>query len=903
NFTLDESLEIKQHYTTKLSNLKRMLGADKDSYIHSKGFVLMILGDLYYFDQEYDDAIIHYRDAVQNLKELIYKSNPEDRKDIFNIVLLTRNLLKLGLCYEKKKTYDSTFTVFGQITDLLADVRKLAEADYAQEYLLNNRANTKFSIGESFEGQTIENPFFLKKERNTWHNTVQKSRTSYSEGKPQSFSDALRALPLSSSRIKLAQKISTLEGIRLIYQPLLAKLYVKEKASLGGVNYSDIDRVEDEFRYMTKIIDLKEKFLIKAEFYNKLGDLLYFKNGFLDEKTEKKKIIYCHTEESFCNKNEHVDATGKLNIIDVDNQKYFRSPCSSCKMYMKSLETLCDTGELIGNPKVKLNNTIYNLLGHLQQVPTDKFTRENYISSLANNLFKIGDTFLSCMTKEHEIKESFLIALLSSINEAYDAKTLIQYIGFNDISKAEEALCYFFLSSAYFRQIGSNNNCATQVLRILYVIDMYTSERKVTFTDNVFKLIESNLLTSYFSFVYRSFDNTHRPEIATFQDTFDGDFEKVPFALQNISASGEFKEAVILYNRLKLKHQLEEVSYKSLFVEPNSMINNSFNRIHELRLKGRMHSKIFETLFNTKTLNSLKSSILDFDQNKIDEFRENTYKIKKSIDNFKKEIREFYARRNVEINVLLDKIMIIDKTKDIKLQKDYLLSILEELKNVLIVAITYKIFTLLNMPKEKLEEKDINDFKNKIKENIISKDENLKNKPIKEVLEFIILDAIFCYINVIRILKVHGESYVVNHSQLAQAYKQLAKWCKYYEHYKILIDDKKAEPEDKLDNKLEEYIGKSDLINIKENYNLEMAKDHYYKALNTHNERQVYQFFIADMYYLDDDFNDHLTHFCAATERFWINSGKIQKQLEGINRTLASNTKLYSIGQYLNDDS
>ncbi len=34
------------------------------------------------------------------------------------------------------------------------------------------------------------------------------------------------------------------------------------------------------------------------------------------------------------------------------------------------------------------------------------------------------------------------------------------------------------------------------------------------------------------------------------------------------------------------------------------------------------------------------------------------------------------------------------------------------------------------------------------------------------------------------------------------------------------------------------------------------------------------------MYYLDDDFHDELTHFCAAAERFRINSGQIEAAIK-----------------------
>ncbi|MGD2114769.1 MAG: hypothetical protein PVG07_06945, partial [Acidobacteriota bacterium] len=42
---------------------------------------------------------------------------------------------------------------------------------------------------------------------------------------------------------------------------------------------------------------------------------------------------------------------------------------------------------------------------------------------------------------------------------------------------------------------------------------------------------------------------------------------------------------------------------------------------------------------------------------------------------------------------------------------------------------------------------------------------------------------------------------------------------------------------------------------------------------------QSYKSIIERMYYLDDDFSDELTHFCAAMERFRINTGDVERSI------------------------
>ena len=51
------------------------------------------------------------------------------------------------------------------------------------------------------------------------------------------------------------------------------------------------------------------------------------------------------------------------------------------------------------------------------------------------------------------------------------------------------------------------------------------------------------------------------------------------------------------------------------------------------------------------------------------------------------------------------------------------------------------------------------------------------------------------------------------------------------------------------------------------------------------------------MYTLDDDFNDNLTHFCAASERYRMNTQKIQNQIEKVDAYL-KHSKLYQFEMY-----
>ncbi len=75
NFTLDESLPIKQYYNRKLHDLlsiyrPTLAKFEAGNFINAVAFVRMILGDLHYYDEEFDHAILEYLEAVQELKRL-----------------------------------------------------------------------------------------------------------------------------------------------------------------------------------------------------------------------------------------------------------------------------------------------------------------------------------------------------------------------------------------------------------------------------------------------------------------------------------------------------------------------------------------------------------------------------------------------------------------------------------------------------------------------------------------------------------------------------------------------------------------------------------------------------------------------------------------------------------------
>ncbi len=132
NFTLDESVLIKQHYRDLLKQQIAQTAAipsgeqDQD-HSESLPFLFEILGDLNALDQQYGDALLEYRNALQYLPPGLERLYPrqggapltgapdgpdlsDDRTFLIaaspiHLILYVRLLLKMGLIAEQRRQY------------------------------------------------------------------------------------------------------------------------------------------------------------------------------------------------------------------------------------------------------------------------------------------------------------------------------------------------------------------------------------------------------------------------------------------------------------------------------------------------------------------------------------------------------------------------------------------------------------------------------------------------------------------------------------------------------------------------------------------------------------------------------------------------------------------------------
>lgn len=246
NFTLDETYFIKLYIRNKIKELrnnhKDFKNPKEPTFIYSISFLNGLLGDAYYFDQEYDDAIISYLDALQYLRD-------ESSMSLEKFTMLLQLKLKLGLIHEKMKSYETAISYYNDIIynsqDFLLKYEKGELKKTTKDKLITVN---EFKIGN----QTIEK--FTGK-------IADKFRK---EGDDRDFRDI----------------ISMDELLQIINQAYIASLYIHEKLSASGVTLPKLSNYQEVFK---KIVGMSGKqeglnFLIMSNYHSNVATMLYFKN-------------------------------------------------------------------------------------------------------------------------------------------------------------------------------------------------------------------------------------------------------------------------------------------------------------------------------------------------------------------------------------------------------------------------------------------------------------------------------------------------------------------------------------------------------------------------------------------------------------------------------------------------
>lgn len=772
NFTLDESQEIKKHFKRKLKLLFKenpMFEHKKDGgkdgpgmtvysdFVHSVTQIQHSLGDLHYYDQEYDDAITCYQNAVHMIRRVEERILPSDL-----LLLYIRIMLKLGHSFEKKRSIMSALTTYSQLSlQIIASL----DIDVAQLELKKVKISGRNFVVTQ-DGQ-----------RQGWETEMD-------------YHKHIVALPFSYNRFHMLDKSLTIETIRHLFQPFIAKLYAIEKIKNGGVQGSDLRSTLDELANLLNLTTERYRNILQADYYNKIGDLLFYKNSMDISQADQ------------------FDQYMPSHIRDLTPGN------PALAFYLRGLE-LMGFSNLLASEGLKSKDIKATMKG--------KSFEE--LKSMANHLSDIGESWLT------KVADRISVTVLSA--KAYEPNGFgimdVETLHLTPDSNLLQQCIFFFRQSAHIHLENNDpKRAAFQHLKILHAliakVDFTESDQpKAThLLDNIRKKIMSPLI----EYMFRTYSASLRPEIEKVKQMLKlrGDLHPdfAPYIFTQLPQMAELQEAISLFQFIKIRVHgskgfqsgnilLEDIS-PGFYPNPSS----GYNRAIQMSVKVRANAQLFK-LFNQKSYNHTRSP---------EEWR-----------------------------------------------------------------------TLFNT----LTKKETDD---EIAENILGGNTYKKN----ELFEYLVCDSIYCLTELIRTLQNFGANYLANHSFFGYVYEKRAYWAEIFMQYLQYQRDEREKKEScqqtpsNIYTRVRKLIGAESMDKLRPKFNFEKAADHYKRCLELHRGRFIYNSFMENTYYMDDQFNDEYMHFYFALERskldLIVKKTKLCRAALKDKSQLKEKSELYDVDRY-----
>lgn len=1056
NFSRDDSSAIKEHYM----NLIRYYSDPKNTGCEGEATLLPsihhILGDIYLADEEYAIAISEYQTALQLLKRQM-----ETNSDNFDtnphlasyMLFYVRNMLKLGVAYEKRKTYNSAYVTYNELIDKLIGYRYLNEDDLGFEYkqLPYNRdwdnehtvlflpQNIRDEIVDfhnpsSFYASLVPGPSlklledlenFRKAERKyvQWESGLKKCDFSEIKGvqfKTSDLHNELNHISLTPWLKSVISRISVFEDIRFIYLAPLARLFVLEKMQSGGITRLNIDQAVSEFNYLHLLTDSKYKSFLFADFYRKLAEILYYKNHLTQEKSieldNETRIIVEIIKRKYdieLNKNENENENNKspISFFDVlflygydikkilhdwfnelyrNNDKknltpkdksailyiihelwgkyllsrctqeniksnidklfdglikisgeYSKSeiciekpnisfdavyycgvrqkkalekglnlPCYACKYYHISLQTLLQN--LIPRDYSMNRISCMNLIKWIIKDGKSQIRNltELQASLIATTLEGIGNTFLSCMPEAEEgNKEVFsdvFVAIFPKLIKVYYSEE-DDTIKLNNkelkisklkedgsmMNQAEKSILYYWFATVFFSEASNMLaafRCNKRILEVFSTCINNPSVHINNLQDNFIHEMEENIIKRALRRIYSHYEHINFSEVQQMKIFFSKQQDEI-IPLRYLSHFPEIDEFLTVFYTLKLSY-LRKRFQKSKDKKSSEYINllkKYYNHIQMGRYK-------LVTTFNQNI-------------------------------------------HNMQFNVFLNECILCECGFE-----DVFESF--EIKNN-----EKNHFVKLNQALAYYwEETDIRTLLDKI--GIDYSSDHSDNKLRKDLIEFLIMDSLFCLSKMITQILPQTNSTLYTNSFIAHLYYDMYMWntikvglyhiyhgveISVYDYQKCLdslesftlhyckqdkltsgtldklisfynrsvsyvqsLSELSTKPAQEFMKTLRKNVGDDSFKLLDNTYLAEYSLAYYRKSCEMNHGGNAYKQMISYMNFLDDDLNNDTSQFYLAIERFKLNNNSIQKRINNL-RVIVYKSGVYQSDNYIQD--
>lgn len=658
--------------------------------------------------------------------------------------------------------------------------------------------------------------------------------------------------------------------LSLYYQHILARLHLMEKSLPNGIISEMLIEAMTEFNW---VVPPKTRNMgIRIEFYRRLANVLYFKNGVPSEN----------------NLPENSDISSVTFMIDTC--------CASCRIYSKNIIGILlgrDTApDFHGMGCISISETVSSISSYLKRI--DMAQNPDWIDQIhevARNLKLLGNCLLACANRSTSDISGFMrfmdAAALGNGDIVHEVETLtIILVSQKHDNKLDTYLMLSYMAAVLYRAIGAHRE-----EYYLYVNIMFTMckqpLRDVSYLQMniMLKKLNDNIIVRAIRCLYRGYSHIHRAEIDRDKACFVADsiLDNYNMNLDNLTLNYDLKEIMLhkaafelnmasleikeilekgQFERLKDCQLVEKYNIQRFLIDKYSSISLITNRILEMDLKSRYNYLIFQVMgfdawFNTTYVGL--SRTLEY----------STY-----IDGRNRFLKQLIGNVNTWFTSMQCSVKNYDRIIIGSLRED------ETYKEALKLG-------LLQGGRE-LTMDEYLDFANKLKHGD-KHTPSSKNESASQLLltlfEHCVCDSIFCLDSAIKHIMIKGISFKYQYSLLANLHYHLGVWCHYLSSYAKFLSDNLHDTRLKVVKlRVDSTFGQSGRSTLSPMYHYEIALDYYYKAFRAHQGGDSYRDLSQDIFFLNDDLDSDVTHFAIGFERFMLGRESLKKRIRYLHK-------------------
>lgn len=858
NFSLDYFSSVKKYYYRLIEFYTKH---NQDNAIISS--LHHNLGDIHMANDEFSEAIVQYRHAVSIIEAELDKASKDDRIDTSGnyaalIIRYARMMLKLGLAYEKRNTIDSAHMMYTRLCSRLIAYRDIDERKLGLTYYFENNPEARYAAN-NWQGKVAiltENPNPYKREsdfqRKCYPTVIDKEASDkydfwmYGDQLVNNLCEFL-----TPDKHGLITKLSVFEDLRIAYLPILTKLLALEKHNICGITKDNIKIAEAEFQYMYIITNSVDKYLLRVDFFRKLGDIMYYKN------------------KSYKNKKVH-SLMYAMECWGYDLRGSIFNYCYRHRMPKSQSEKLIDAfRENLDFTKIKTKDDLASNIVKIVNTRKEQINikdAENIIKEIPDEIISKIHGIKDCDCRRSELRhcpcyacryyKRSLIHLkdnLLNVTEkqdprikisdsvyfwyALDNELLLSY-RFNELIQAAlslESMGNVMLSCGSVGNGLVNNHLNADLLEAVfgYHDDVNGFIRAIDGKIRCLSNIDKAILYYWTAMKYYIKAGNYKESMQTLTKIFN---------------------TIVSYDAAVRKNNSRTLSFmdlSSLFDSMEDVVKDTIRNIAQLRMfDNALETQKLRRILNSENeINLGLTSILP----EIEEMLLAYYEVKLSqLDNSDTRIVQlaemFYG--SPSLTYLRNDSMIYNRVLSLMFK----------------ARLNERMIAILGL-----------DFKNPGGAIDVSRHQSIAKHLFKraddiseeKTLAFLISDSIFCLINITDILRSSVKTTLFSDSFCYGVYKRLyywVRWKEYAENELIKVSELMADHSKWL------YEGHHHLM-LTETYMSGMAHKHYEAAESMHSEGSEYQSFIRNMYIMDDDLQNNTCQFYFALERMKLNSG------------------------------